>query len=343
MISVFTEHITPRLTYVLDFCFAQKGFEYQCVTDVSAWSKIKSIRINYSEIEVPSEISVKPHSLLFETEIRNGIELSTSGDKIFIDGKEDPFAVIFRCLSRYEEYLPNERDEHDRFKAKNAELVKLKLNDKPVCDILTREIWEKLGLDYSIIQKRFECVPSFDIDVAWAYKNLKLIRTIGAGIIGKNLGQRFRVLVGKEKDPYDTYSYIAEVSARVNRIICFAPVGDWGKFDKNIHWKNFAYQSLIRGLNATGGMGIHPSYDSHLNPEKLETEISRLEQIVGHEIVKSRQHFLRLRIPESYQLMVKQSIQRDFTMGWAEETGFRAGTSFPFTFLISLKMYRNFF
>lgn len=332
MISVFTEHITPRLTYVLDFCFAQKGFEYQCITDPSVWSKIKSIRINYSALALPSEVSILPHGLLFETDVREGINLSSEGDRIYIDKLDDPLAVIFHCLTRYEEYLPNERDEHDRFKAKNAVLVKLKLNDKPVCDLLNKMIWEKLGLDYSIIQKRFECVPSFDIDVAWAYKNRKLIRTIGAGIKGNNLGQRLRVLIGKEKDPYDTYSYIAEVSARVNRIICFAPVGDWGKFDKNIHWKNFAYQSLIRGLNATGGMGIHPSYDSHLNPDKLETEISRLEQIVGHEIVKSRQHFLRLRIPESYQMMVKQSIQRDFTMGWAEETGFRAGTSFPYYF-----------
>lgn len=332
MISVFTEHITSRLTFVLDFCFAQKGFEYQYVTDPASWSKIKSVRINYSKLALPSEIAITPHAILFEDTIRDGIKLSADGGKILIDNSDDPFAIIFRCLTRYEEYLPNERDEHDRFKAKNAELIKLNLNNKPVCDILNKEIWEKLGLDYSIIEKRFECVPSFDIDVAWAYKNRKFIRSIGAGIKGKNLGQRLRVLVGKEKDPYDTYSYIAEVSARVNRIICFAHVGDWGKFDKNIHWKNFAYQSLIRGLNTTGGMGIHPSYESHLNAEKLEEEISRLEQIVGHEIVKSRQHFLRLRIPESYQMMVKHSIQRDFTMGWAEETGFRAGTSFPFYF-----------
>ncbi|MBI3133253.1 MAG: polysaccharide deacetylase family protein [Bacteroidetes bacterium] len=317
---------------MLDFCFVQRGFEYQVISDTTAWSKIRALRINYSHHAIPCDYLIKPHDLLFEEGVREDIQITAADTEIRIDGMTDELALIFRFLSRYEEYLPHERDAHDRYMSSNSELVKLNLHHQPVADQLNKKIWNKLGLDYTLVESGFECVPSFDIDVAWAYKHRKLGRSIGAGITNGKLRERLRVLAGKEKDPYDTYSYITEISAKVNRIICFALLGDWSKYNKNIHWKNEAYGSLIRGLNATGGMGIHPSYEAHLNAAKLQEEMERLEHIVGHEIVKSRQHFLRLRIPESYEILISKGIQRDFTMGYADNTGFRAGTSFPFYF-----------
>ena len=145
-----------------------------------------------------------------------------------------------------------------------------------------------------------------------------------------NKKERWAILRNKEHDPYDTYSTIHEIAARVERIICFALLGDWSKYDKNIHWKNEHLGSLLRGLNAAGGMGIHPSYQSHLDRERINMEKERLEQIVGHSIRKSRQHFLRLRIPESYKMLLGADLNRDYSMGFADNIGFRAGTSFPY-------------
>jgi hypothetical protein len=332
MISIFSEHITPRLTYVLDFCFGQKGFEYKVVSSIEEWSKIKTKRINYSQLSMPCDYLIKPHELLFEDSIREDLQISFLNNELQLDKMTDEFALIFWMLSRYEEYLPHERDQHDRYKASNSALYKLGVHRKPMADILVKKIWQKIELDYSIIERGFECVPSFDIDVAWAYKHRKLTRMIGSGLTNGKLKERLRVLTGKQQDPYDTYSYISEIASKVNRIICFALLGDWSTYDKNIHWENEAYQSLLRGLNSSGGMGIHPSYETYKNGEKLETEIARLEHIVEHEIVKSRQHFLRLQIPDTYELLIEHGIQRDFTMGYAEEIGFRAGTSFPFYF-----------
>lgn len=340
MISIFCEHNTPRLKYVLDFCFGLKGFEYKVISSVSEWSQIKRLRINYSNLSVPCDYLIKPHDLLFEESIRTDLQLTLKKDEPQLEGMTDEFALIFWMLSRYEEYLPHDRDLHDRYKAANSALYKLGLHQKPMADILVKKIWNKIELDYTIIERGFECVPSFDIDVAWAYKNRKITRMFGAGMRNGKLRERLRVLTGKQQDPYDTYSYITEIASKVNRIICFALLGDWSKYDKNIHWKNEAYQSLLRGLNSAGGMGIHPSYDTYRDGEKLEKEIARLEHIVGHEIVKSRQHFLRLQIPETYELLIEHGVQRDFTMGYAEEIGFRAGTSFPFYFF-NLKTNRT--
>src|SRR5688572_17823402 len=106
MISVFTEHITPRLTHVLDFCFTQRGIEYQLITAAADWSKANNHRINYSNLSIPCEYLIKPHGLLFEEGIRDNIHVSNENDELRIDGMEDEFALIFRFMSRYEEYLP---------------------------------------------------------------------------------------------------------------------------------------------------------------------------------------------------------------------------------------------
>lgn len=332
MISVFCEHITPRLRYVLDFCFAQKGFDYELVTSRDEWKSKRDLRINYSVYPLPAELQITPEGLLSEDGIRKQIDIQLSPEECSVSGITDSLSVIFWMLTRYEEYSDHERDEHDRYPGKQSLLVKSGLNNKPLADILVKKIWEDIGLDYQVIQNGFECVPSFDIDVAWAYKHRSLYRTLGAGFTKGNLLQRIKVIAGVQKDPYDTYSYITEIASRVNRIICFVLLADWSKYNKNINWKNEQYRSLIRGLNSVGGMGIHPSYESSKNENILEKEIFRLEQIVGHEIVKSRQHFLRFRIPDTYEMLLSQGIQREFSMGFADETGFRAGTSFPFRF-----------
>ena len=332
MISIFSENTTERLKYVLDFCFADKGFDYKIITRIDDWKVEKYFRINYSSLDIPADISILPSEILFKKGVELNPIISKSENNFLINGIKDDLGIIFWLISRYEEYGENNLDEHQRYISTNSAAAKLNFLHQPLADILCKEIWQRIGLDYTIVKNGFELIPSFDIDVAWAYKNRKLTRNLGAAFKHGKIAERTKVWLGKEKDPYDTYDYIHDISTKVNRIICFALLGDWSKYDKNIHWKNDNYQSLLRSLNTLGGMGIHPSYDSYLNAEKIEEEISRLEKIVGHEVVKSRQHFLRLNFPSTYENLIQCGIQRDFTMGYSDQVGFRAGTSFPYKF-----------
>ncbi|MBK9591575.1 MAG: hypothetical protein IPO32_08715 [Crocinitomicaceae bacterium] len=145
MISIFSEHITPRLTYVLDFCFGQKGFEYKVISSVAEWSKIKTKRINYSHLSIPCDYLIKPHELLFEDNIREDLQLRLQNNELQLDGTEDEFALIFWMLTRYEEFLPHERDQHDRYKCSNSALFKLGVHRKPMADILVKKSGIKLN------------------------------------------------------------------------------------------------------------------------------------------------------------------------------------------------------
>lgn len=332
MINIFSEHITERLLYVLDFCFKEKGEEYTVVTATDEWNALEYQHVNYSNQSVTSALQIIPEGILFESEIHLRKQLSYVDDTLKIDGVADIFGVIFYLLSRYEAYFSSNSDDHGRMSAKNNALVNLKLHHQVVVDRSVKEMWEKLNLNYSTVAEKYNLVPTFDIDVAWAYKQRKLLRSVGAVLKGRKPLERIKVLAGLKKDPYDTYAEIREIAAKTEQIICFTLLGDWGKYDKNIHWQNGAYGSLIRGLNLEGEVGIHPSYASFLNKDKVEEEIRRLEEITGHEISLSRQHFLRLKIPETYQILSKLNITDDFSMGFADQAGFRAGTCFPFYF-----------
>jgi hypothetical protein len=79
-------------------------------------------------------------------------------------------------------------------------------------------------------------------------------------------------------------------------------------------------------------MGIHPSYYTVENPDLLKTEIENLEKVLNVDIHRSRQHFLRLVLPDTYQNLIENDIEDDFTMGYAALPGFRAGICDTYNF-----------
>lgn len=332
MITIFSEHITNRLRYVLDFCFEQKGQSYQLISTEEEWNTCEKKALNYSSLKLEAKLSILPQGILYESDIYPQKELSIQNNHILIDGVHDPLSVIFFYLTRYEDYQSTNYDNHDRISTAANSLVRLKRHRKPEVDQLVMGIWRELSLDYSTLKNGFKLLPTFDIDIAWAYKNRKFGRALGSMLKGAKPLERLKVLSGIQKDPYDTYSTITEISQNAAEVICFILLGDWGKFDKNIHWENEKFANLLKQLNLTCELGIHPSYGSHLKVDKIKNELERLEKITDHEITKSRQHFLRLRFPETYNLLIEAGIRTDYSMGFADEVGFKAGTSFPFYF-----------
>ena len=109
-------------------------------------------------------------------------------------------------------------------------------------------------------------------------------------------------------------------------------MSEYTTFDKNISFGNINYKLLIKNVADYCKVGIHPSYFSLKNELKIKKEKKRLEQIVNFPITKSRQHYLRLDLPETYQNLVDLEIKEDYTMGYASHYGFRAGTCTPFYF-----------
>lgn len=352
MIQFYSPKINNRIKYAVDLVLRQVClFEYKIVSDIEEIDKSSPI-INYTGNELENCFVIQPYGLLYEKRIQEfGVEPEYGGDEKvrffktgFGDLDFDIFSAAFFLATRMEEYWKFEPDQHGRFCAKNSLSKKLGFLHLPLINIWGKVLQEKLKTKYpnlEIKSHQFEIINTIDIDNAWAYKHKPTTIQIG-GIFKdfskgyfKNIKKRLSVVIGNVEDPYDTYQYISDVCEKnqVNSIYFFL-LGDRGKFDKNLSWKNKGLQKLILKLknNEKNKIGLHPSYQSYMNQELLQKEVIRLEKITGQEINLARKHFLKLSIPDSYRHYESVGLTHDYTMGYADEIGFRASICTPFTF-----------
>jgi hypothetical protein len=115
-------------------------------------------------------------------------------------------------------------------------------------------------------------------------------------------------------------------------MIFFFLVSEYTTYDKNISINNNHFQSLIKGIADYVPVGLHPSYFTMRKELKLKKEKKRLENIINTPITKSRQHYLRVDLPETYQNLVDLEVAEDYSMGYSQQYGFRASTCTPFYF-----------
>lgn len=350
-ILIFVPQITPRVVYSFEFIFqAILGTKVIFCIDPVEFKQSGLPKINYSGQSFSCGLFLKAHSLLFGDRIAVQ-EIKTveyQQLQLFFPTSEDsflpfdPFAVAFYLVSRYEEYIGEITDAHERFLDSENILVRLGLHQKPIVDQLAYWVAYKVSAEFpafKIRKRTFQLFTTIDIDNAWAYKNKSLGVSMGAFAKGAFRGkwdevkERAAVFLRFQDDPYDTYEYILESGKeRFHRLLFFFLIADRDRFDKSISHKNKSFRNLIRLISAVCEVGIHPSYSSNEKPWLFETEKKRLENIIRKPVTKSRQHYLKLKFPSTYRTAIKSGITDDYTMGFASLAGFRAGTCTPFPF-----------
>ena len=297
-------------------------------------------KVNFSDSPIDNkEIYIKSHPLILD----NKIVLYDFNRESF--NNLDIFSRIFYLISRYEEYTapPSVFDAHNRFPASASLAKKLGFLHQPIVNEWVMQLKYDILKQYPLIEIEstyYHFQPTYDIDQAWAYKNKGYQRNIGGflkdTIKGEisNVARRIGALVGIVNDPEFNFSYMENLHKKYNLDpLFFWLLADHGEFDKNIDWQNKRLQSLIRRIAQKYRVGIHPSYQSNTAFSILKMEKERLEKITNSpplSIKRSRQHFLKLRFPETYHNLLKAQILEDFSMGYADDIGFRAGIATPF-------------
>lgn len=348
---IFAPVITPRVEYSFGLIFQNiLGVDLIFSSNQEEFKQSVLPKINYSPVNLSSGLFLKANPILFEANIKSkeieivefrqmSLFFPTSGDSFL---PFDPFAMAFYLVTRYEEYLNENTDEHDRFADSENILVRLGLHQKPIVDLLAYWVAEEIANtfpEFRIRKRTFQLMTTIDIDNAWAFKHKSFLISVGAILKAvfhgnvRELKQRASVFLGFRSDPYDTYKYILETyKGRLDRVLYFFLIGTRAKYDKNIPHKNKSFRRLIASISTVCEVGIHPSYASNEKPWLFETEKQRLENIIRKPVSKSRQHYLKLKFPKTYQTAMKSGITNDYTMGFASLAGFRAGTCTPFSF-----------
>lgn len=348
MLLIFSEKITARLIFITDWIFSSYKINYKLTDNFSEFLIFNGNKINYSNRKSEA-YQILPHALLSETMVKhrhlnagNWLGLPTLFAQNTGSIPFDIFSATFFLITRYEEYLPYAGDKYGRFLPENSILTQLNVLSIPIVDI-----WLNVWLDslkdtfpaFEYVKPKFELLTTIDIDNAFAYAHKSCFKTIAS--LAKKLWKRqidelkkqLLVLTKQQPDPYDSYRFLIDaLSLSSRKTIIFLLMRSIGRYDRNLSHKNTCFQKLIQELSTSFNLGIHPSFASNRFANLVAKEKKRLEQITQKKVVHSRQHFLILKFPSTYQTLLKAGITNDYSMGYASQIGFRAGTSRPFLF-----------
>ncbi|MGD0342682.1 MAG: polysaccharide deacetylase family protein [Bacteroidales bacterium] len=346
-VKIYSQGNVPRLRYIAGIILGDiLGLPWEIVTDRRKLGKHPVI--NYSNETIPGAFKVSPFTLLFETGIRPQEILMGEWNRLPVFFQEpasdlpfDIFAASFYMVSRYEEYLEFQPDEHGRFRASSSLAFKCNFLTVPVVDLWAREFAKALLKRYPTLAFRrneFGALLTIDTDQPFAYLGRNFLKSFGGMILDLtkgdgHAGDRYKVVNHEKKDPFEVYDYITgSIEKYKTEAIFFFPAGDHSRYDSNPSWKNEEYRSLINRISGKFRSGLHPSYRSHGRYNLLEHELQRLNNITGKEISSSRFHYIRLSFPSSYRDLLKAGIREDYSMGFPDEPGFRAGIARPYCF-----------
>jgi len=136
-----------------------------------------------------------------------------------------------------------------------------------------------------------------------------------------------------QPDPYmEALHRIDRIHKEVGKPYYLFPLmKDRGKYGRKTFYPLRTYYRYLKNLDSVI-VGLHPSYDAYRNQGQLIKEKKRLEKALGRSVMVSRQHFLRMHVPETFRDLEKAGFEEDFTLSFSHVPGFRSGTAFPHYF-----------
>jgi hypothetical protein len=246
----------------------------------------------------------------------------------------DFLLAVFYLYARLDEYFPEHRDDLGRFQAKHAVQTCWSGVQIPYLDFWRKSLLDKLKMSDPYVPRK---ILTVDVDSAFAFSDKGWYRTFGGflkDVLGWRISQmwdRFQVIFFGKKDPYNTYDWIQAMARESDwQLMYFLLVADFNRYDIGLPFEQKKFREWMKDLAKSNVVGWHPGFASHDDDSKWKMEWERINQVVGRKVDRARMHYLKMQLPTTYRQLVESEISQDFTMGFAETIGFRAGTSRPF-------------
>lgn len=351
---VFAANPSPRLKYILNQLLHNRlGISFKITDNPEYFRKSPSRRINYGDQVIEGCFNVPAIPLLFQETIteQNPVvkpsevwrfEVFHQPFKDIPDLRQtttmlsfDVFAASFFLLSRYEEYLPGIRDEHNRYRAKDSLAFRAGFLDIPLIDCWVEQLKPLLKKQYPDLHfhtSNYHQINTIDVDYAYKYWGHSWYAR-GRKFWGSLLRGKpdFRCIRLPKQDPYNTFDWMIEQAGNSHaETLFFLLLANYGGHDKNIPPLSRKMKLLSSKLAERFICGIHPSYRAAFSNRLYKREHYLFVNLMEQPATHSRHHFLKIKVPESYRKMLAFGVEKDYTMGYSTATGFRASTSFPF-------------
>lgn len=263
----------------------------------------------------------------------------------------DLFGSLFFLLSRYEEAVIDEVDNHERFHSSSSITVKNGLITQAIGNEYIELLWECMDALWTLNRNKqeFQTMPSHDIDFPsffWNKNTYVVIRKcLGDVVNRKDIKQAFgrfdNYLKFKSNkafsDPFDNLDWIMKQSESRNLKSAFyyIPV----KTNENDYGMPISHDIIIdqwkRILSRGHEIGYHPGYLTYNSKTAIERGAilikQQLEKLNGStDKIGGRQHVLRWKTPITARYLDDAGQSYDSTLGYADKAGFRCGFCYEY-------------
>ncbi|MBO6794885.1 MAG: polysaccharide deacetylase family protein [Balneolaceae bacterium] len=271
-----------------------------------------------------------------------------------LDIKVDIFGMAFFIMSGYADIHFSQNDEFERNIGYSSFLVQKQLIDRPIIQewftVLACELLQLSETDF-LSNRLYSKHVSHDVDQPFEYLNYTyrrlLKRLIGDVVIRRDFNlaiervKFFHKVKGGdfESDPYNNFEELIDLLAAFDIRSAFFFVASDNDHPNDVNYQ--IHQKPIKQIvkkvhNAGHKIGIHPSFNTLGCSDKLSEEVKALNTVLNELQIKSlvnesRKHYLRWDWKTTPKELSDAGIEHDYTVGYADRTGFRAGVAFPYS------------
>ncbi|MDR9417013.1 MAG: polysaccharide deacetylase family protein [Gracilimonas sp.] len=332
----------------------QKGNNKVLIPDIFFSKKYDS---DLPELPSLKEIQVKLSSYLtqkipawFIDDKSNSFSVNEHSEKL----PADVIGMAFFLLTGYADIHFSEKDEHMRSKGETSFVVQNNLIDRPFIQEWFRVIAQMLYVEEQVRPGKqipgYSKHVSHDVDQPFEYlfyTKPRLVKRLTGDLLAR---KSFRLAKSRFKkyrmvkkgnylsDPYNNFEELISLLKKegIKSTFFFVSGENKSKYDVHYEINHPALKKIIKALYETGHrIGLHPSYDTMNDEEKLKSELKALKEVcnsigVKAEIDQTRKHYLRWDWKKTPSILQKAGIKHDYTVGYADRTGFRTGVAFPY-------------
>jgi peptidoglycan/xylan/chitin deacetylase (PgdA/CDA1 family) len=178
--------------------------------------------------------------------------------------------------------------------------------------------------------KKFAVCLTHDIDAVYPpYPIVDSIKALAKGKLSEAMKTPFS-RINRKWNPYWNLREIMDLESKYDAKSSFyflALTSEEMDFNYNIK----DLESELGFISDSGWeVGLHGGHASYNSLEDLQEKKKRLEEVLGKKVIGYRNHYLRFKVPDTWELLSKAGFKYDTTLGYSDCAGFRNGMCHPF-------------
>ncbi len=233
---------------------------------------------------------------------------------------------LWDLFTRREEYNPLFLDQYDRFPYYLS-------RDRNILEPEVSKFLIENGLDVEYPEgKKFAVCLTHDIDVIYTSK----LDIVYNAAISLKYGQIKNALkipfynTNKNWNPLCNFKDIMALEEKYDAKSSFYFL-TLNKEDMDFNFKVEDLESELRNITDNGWeVGLHGGHVAYNNLGEIKEKKQRLEKVLGKKVIGYRNHYLKFKVPDTWELLSKADFKYDTTFGYADCVGFRNGMCHPF-------------